>query len=143
MLRRAKLNHLYSLTLSLRNLTNCNCVFGIWEKYAASTYTSHIRIPLNYFGLLKLQSKLNDRLDNFFTTLYNFNFHVSEFYKNTLNSTFQLYKGNTNEIFKLFNDLLVSLPHVLSQQQRQWDIASFIVAMSALTLATYNTVQIS
>jgi hypothetical protein len=75
--------------------------------------------------------------------LYNFKFHVSEFDKNTLNSTFQLYKGNTAEIFKLFDNLLVSLPHVLAQQQRQWDIAWFVAATSALTLATYNTIQIS
>jgi hypothetical protein len=59
-----------------------------------------------------------------------------------LKSTFQLYKGNTNEIFKLFQDLLTSLPHVHECHCRQWDVASFVAAMAALTLATYNTVQI-
>ena len=36
-----------------------------------------------------------------------------------------------------------SLPHVHEQQRRQWDIAAFATATAALTLATYNTVQIS
>jgi hypothetical protein len=56
---------------------------------------------------------------------------------------FQLYKTNTNEIFKLFQDLLTSLPHVQECHCRQWDVASFIAASAALTLVTYNTVQIS
>jgi hypothetical protein len=36
-----------------------------------------------------------------------------------------------------------SLPHVHERQRRQWDIAAFATATAALTLATYNTVQIS
>jgi hypothetical protein len=47
-----------------------------------------------------------------------------------------------DEIFKLCNDLLISLPHILAWQCRQWDIASFLVATAALTLATYNTTLI-
>jgi hypothetical protein len=57
-----------------------------------------------------------------------------------LNSTFQIYKQSTREIFKLFHDLLASLPHV---HERQWDVASFVAATATLSLATYNTVQIS
>jgi hypothetical protein len=81
-------------------------------KYTASTFNSHIRIPFNYSGLLNLQSKLKEHLDNFFSRLYHWNFCIAEFDKATFNSTFQLYKGNTDEIFKLFNDLLISLPHI-------------------------------
>jgi hypothetical protein len=47
-----------------------------------------------------------------------------------------------NEIFKHFHDLLMSLPHVHERQRRQWDVVSFVAATAALTLATYNTVQI-
>ncbi len=47
-----------------------------------------------------------------------------------------------NEIFKLFQDLLMSLPHVHECHFGQWDMASFVAATAALTLATYNTVQI-
>jgi len=112
-------------------------------KYAESAFMSHIRIPFNYSGLLNLQHKLNDRLDGFFDTISKWNFKLSQYEWSTLNSTFQLCKGNTEEIFKLFNDLLVSLPHVLAQQQRQWGVVSFLEATAALTLATYNTVQIS
>ncbi len=43
----------------------------------------------------------------------------------------------------MFNDLLASLPHVHVRQRRQWDVASFVAATAALSLATYNTVQIS
>ncbi len=81
-------------------------------KYAASTYTSHICIPLNYSSLMYLQKKINARLDNFFDDLRNWNFHISNETEATYKSIFQLYKQNTNEIYKLFNDLLASLPHV-------------------------------
>jgi hypothetical protein len=54
-----------------------------------------------------------------------------------------LYKDSTNEIFKLFNDFLTSLPHVQERHRRQWDIASFVAATAALSLAIYNTIQIS
>ncbi len=40
-------------------------------------------------------------------------------------------------------DLLASLFHVPERQWRHWDIASFVTATAALTLSTYNTVQIS
>jgi hypothetical protein len=112
-------------------------------KYAASTYTSHIRIPFNYSGLLNLQTKMNKRLNTFLATLYEYNFRINNWGNSTLNSTFQLCKQNTDEIFKLFNDLLISLPHVPARQCQQWDIVSFVAATSALTLATYNTIQIS
>jgi hypothetical protein len=112
-------------------------------KYAASTYTSHIRIPFNYSSRMDLQQKMNARLDNFFPDLLNWNFHISNETEATYKSIFKLYKQNTNEIFKLFTDLLETLPHVHERQRRQWDIAAFAMATAALTLATYNTVQIS
>ena len=112
-------------------------------KYAASTYTSHIRIPFNYSSLMDLQKKMNARLDNFFPDLLHWNFHISNETEATYKSIFQLYKQNTNEIFKLFTDLLESLPHVHERQRCQWDIAAFATATAALSLATYNTVQIS
>jgi hypothetical protein len=85
-------------------------------KYAASTYTSHIRIPFNYSSLMDLQKKMNARLDNFFPDLLNWNFHISNETEATYKSIFKLYKQNTNEIFKLFTDLLESLPRVHERQ---------------------------
>jgi len=73
-------------------------------KYAASTYTSHIRIPFNYSSLMDLQKKMNERLDNFLPDLLQWNFHISNESKATYKSIFQLYKQNTDEIFKLFTD---------------------------------------
>ncbi len=81
-------------------------------KFAASTFTSHIRISFNYSSLIGLQQKLNDRLDNFFNVLNHWNFTLPDLDIATLKSTFQLYKGKTNGIFKLFHDLLTSLPNV-------------------------------
>jgi len=112
-------------------------------KYAASTFMSHIRIPFNYLGLVDLQQKMNDRLDNFFEVLNHWNFSLEVFGEATMKSTFKLYKDNANEIFKLFHDLLASLPYVHERHRRQWDVASFVAAMAALSLATYNSVQIS
>jgi hypothetical protein len=87
---------------------------------------------------------MNSWLDDFFGVLQKWNFTpLLELNTEMLKSTFQLYKGNTNEIFKLFQDLLTSLPHVHKCQRRQWDVASFVAATAALSLATYNTVQIS
>jgi hypothetical protein len=112
--------------------------------YAASTFTSHIRIPFNYSGLLHLQPKIISHMNTCIANLDHFNFKLSDYNCHTLNSTFELYKSDTIQIFKLFNDPLTSLPHVPKQQHRHWDIASFLAASSALTLATmYNTVQIS
>ncbi len=87
---------------------------------------------------------MNTRLDDFFDVLHKWNFTpLPELDTETLKSTFQLYKGNTNKIFKLFQDLLTSLPHVHERQCRQWDVASFVAATAALSLTTYNMVQIS
>ncbi len=60
-------------------------------KYAASTYTSHIRIPFNYSSLMDLQKKMNARLDNFFPDLLHWNFHLSNESKATYESIFKLY----------------------------------------------------
>jgi hypothetical protein len=112
-------------------------------KYAASTFMSHIRIPFNYSSLMDLQYKLDARLDQFLMDVTEFNFEMDESTTATLKSTFQIYKQNTREIFKLFHDLLASLPHVHERHRRQWDVASFVAATAALSLTTYNTVQIS
>ncbi len=56
---------------------------------------------------------------------------------------FELHKSDIRQVFKLFQDLLASLPRVPECQRRQWDIASFVAATAALMLSTYNTVQIS
>ncbi len=103
---------------------------------------SPIQIPFNYSGIIQLQPKMMDWMDNFVDELHRFGFKTSE-YQHKLKSTFDLYKSVTNKIFKLFHDLLVSLPHVPECQCHQWHVASFIAASAALTLATYNTVQIS
>jgi hypothetical protein len=103
-------------------------------KYAASTFTSHISIPFNYSSLIGLQDKLNSRLDNFFDVLQKWNFTaLPELDVATLKSTFQLYKGNTNEIFKLFQDLLTSPSHIQERHHHQWYVASFVAATAALT----------
>jgi hypothetical protein len=73
-------------------------------------------------------------------TEWNFTLHELEIA--TMKSTFKMYKDNTNEIFKLFHDLLTSLPQVQEHHRRQSDVASFIAATAALSLATYNMIQI-
>jgi hypothetical protein len=112
-------------------------------RYAASTFTSHIRIPFNYSSLINLESKMDQRLDQFLIDLDKYHFNIEDSTLRTIQSTFQIYRQNTKEIFKLFNDLLASLPHVHARQRRQWDVASFVAATAALSLATYNTIQIS
>ncbi len=80
--------------------------------YEASTFTSHVRIPFNYSALLHLQPKMIARMDTCIADLDCFDFKLSEYNRVTLNSTFELYKSDTIQIFKLFHDLLASLPHV-------------------------------
>ncbi len=75
--------------------------------------------------------------------LNRFDFKLDQYNRVTLHSTFKLYKSDIKQVFKLFHDLLASLPHVRERQRRQWDIALFVTATSALMLSTYNTVQIS
>jgi hypothetical protein len=111
--------------------------------YAASTFTSHVRIPFDYSALLKLQDQMIERMDRCIPDLDQFNFHLHEYDRKTINSTFELYKSDVKQIFKLFKDLLASLPHVPERQRRQWDVASFAIATSSLALSTYNTIQIS
>jgi hypothetical protein len=81
-------------------------------KYAASTFTSHIRIPFNYSSLMDLEFKMATWLDNFFTDLENFHFELDESNLATMKSTFKIYKQSTSGIYKLFHDLLASLPHI-------------------------------
>jgi hypothetical protein len=111
--------------------------------YAASTFTSHVQIPFDYSALLQLQDKMIEHMNCCIPDLDRFNFNHDQYNWATLNSTFKLYKLHIRQVFKLFKDLLASLPHVPERQRRQWDIASFVAATSALTLSTYNTVQIS
>jgi hypothetical protein len=92
---------------------------------------------------MDLQKKMNERLDHFLPDLLQWNFHLDNETTATYKSIFQLYKQNTDEIFKLFTDLLASLPHVQKRQRRQWDVVAFGTATAVLSLATYNTVQIS
>jgi truncated hemoglobin YjbI len=112
-------------------------------KYAATTFTSHIRVLFNYSSLIQLESKMDQQLDQFVMDIDKYHFKIDDADLRTIHSTFQIYRQNTKEIFKLFNDLLASLPPVHARQRRQWDIASFVAATAALSLATYNTIQIS
>jgi hypothetical protein len=112
-------------------------------NYAASTFISHVRIPFDYSALLHLQDKMIEHMDRCIRALNHFNFKLDQYNQAMVNSTFKLYKSDIRQVFKLFQDLLASLPHVPERQRRQWDIASFVAATAALTLSTYNTVQIS
>ena len=80
--------------------------------YAASTFTSHVRIPFDYSALLHLEHKMFERMDNVLLELDHFKFNPSKHNRATLNSTFELYKSDIRQVFKLFQDLLASLPHV-------------------------------
>jgi hypothetical protein len=72
-----------------------------------------------------------------------FNFKLDQYNQAMLNSTFELYKSDIKQVFRLFQDLLESLPHVPERQCRQWDITLFVASTASPTLSTYNTVQIS
>ncbi len=80
--------------------------------YAASTFTSHVRIPFDYSVLLKLQAQMTERMDRCIPDLDRFHFKIDENNRKVLNSTFELYKSDLKQVFKLFKDLLASLPHV-------------------------------
>jgi hypothetical protein len=80
--------------------------------YAASTFTSHIRIPFDYSALLQLQDKIIECMDRCIPDLDHFNFNLDQYNQATLNSTFKLYKSDIHQVFKLFKDLLASLPYI-------------------------------
>ena len=82
-------------------------------------------------------------MDRCISDLDRFNFKLNQYNRAMLNSTFKLYKSDIRQVFKLFQDLLASLPHVPERQRPQWYIASFVAATASLMLYTYNTVQIS
>ncbi len=84
--------------------------------YAASTFTSHVRIPFDYSALLKLQDQMIEHMDRCIPDLDRFNFNLDQYNRATLNSTFELYKSDLKQVFKLFKDLLASLPHVPERQ---------------------------
>jgi hypothetical protein len=65
------------------------CLLG---KYAATTFTSHIRVPFNYSNLLHLESKMDQRLDQFITDLDKYHFKVGDADLRTIHSTFQIYR---------------------------------------------------
>ena len=62
--------------------------------YAASTFTSHVRIPFDYSALLHLEHKMFERMDNVLPELDRFKFNPSEHNRAMLNSTFKLYKSD-------------------------------------------------
>jgi hypothetical protein len=84
--------------------------------YAASTFTSHVRIPFDYSALLKLQDQMIEHMDRCIPDLDRFHFNLDEYNRATLNSTFELYKSDLKQVFNLFKDLLASLPHVPEHQ---------------------------
>jgi hypothetical protein len=90
--------------------------FRSMGHYAASTFTSHVRIPFDYSALLKLQDQMIERMDRCIPDLDRFNFNLDEYNRATLNSTFELYKSDLRQVFKLFKDLLASHPHVPERQ---------------------------
>ncbi len=96
---------------SFLNRTN-QLHFWPMGHYAATTFTSHIRIPFNYSRLLHLQPKIISHMNTCIADLDHFDFKLSDCNCHTLNSTFELYKSDTIQIFKLFYDPLTSLPHV-------------------------------
>jgi len=84
-----------------------------------------------------------ERMDRCIPDLDRCNFKLDQYNRTTLKSTFELYKSDIRQVFKLFQELLASLHHLPELQRWQWDIASFVTATAALMLFTYNTVQIS
>jgi hypothetical protein len=84
--------------------------------YAASTFTSHVQIPSDYSALLQLQDKMISRMDKCIPELICYGFPLDQINQTTLKSTFELFKSNIRQVFKLFQDLLASLPHVLELQ---------------------------
>ena len=86
-------------------------------NYTASTFISHIRIPFDYSTLLQLQSRMIERMDRCIPDIDRFKFNLDQYNRAKLNSTFELYKSDINQVFKLFKDLLASLPHMPEQQR--------------------------
>jgi hypothetical protein len=60
-------------------------------KYAATTFTSHIRVPFNYSSLIQLESKMDQRLDQFVMDIDKYHFKVDDADLRTIHSTFQIY----------------------------------------------------
>jgi hypothetical protein len=63
-------------------------------NYAASTFTSHVRILFDYSALLQLQDRMIKLVDCCIPDLDRFNFHLDQYNWLTLNNTFELYKSN-------------------------------------------------
>jgi hypothetical protein len=57
--------------------------------YAASTFTSHVRIPFYYSSLLQPQDKMIEHMDHCIPDLDDFNFNLDQYNRATLNSTFE------------------------------------------------------
>ena len=96
-------------------------------NYAASTFISHVRILFDYSVLHYLQNKMIKRIDCCIPDLDRFNFKLDQYNRATLNSTFELYKSDIRQVFKLFHDLLASLPHVQEcQQLSRYDISLYL-----------------
>ncbi len=69
-------------------------------NYAASTFTSHVRIPFNYSALLYLQDKMIELMDCCIPDLDRFKFNLDQYNQATLNSTFELYKWDIKQVFQ-------------------------------------------
>jgi hypothetical protein len=55
-------------------------------------------------------------MDRCIPGLDRFNFKLDQYNWAMLNSTFELYKSDITQVFKLFNNLLASLPHIPEHQ---------------------------
>jgi hypothetical protein len=58
-----------------------------------------------------------EHMDHCISDLDHFNFKLDQYNRAMLNSTFELYKSGIRQVFKLFHNLLASLPHVPERQQ--------------------------
>jgi hypothetical protein len=68
-------------------------------NYAASAFISHVRIPFDYSTLLQLQTKMIKHMDRCIPELDRFGFNLDQYNRATLNSTFELYKSDINQVF--------------------------------------------
>ncbi len=46
--------------------------------FAVSTFTSHVRLPINYSNIISLQTKLNERVNTFLDTYKGFHFNFGD-----------------------------------------------------------------
>ncbi len=99
-------------------------------KYAATTFTSHIRVPFSYSGLMNLESKMTQRLDQFITDIDRYKFTSTEADRRTIQSTFDIYKQN-RETKRSVGKQIVSAIVRLSQfsQLTQWPVPAVVLKL--------------